>query len=140
MIRHCRFAVTAIGFTLAAISVAHAENISLVAHLLGASEVPATQSDAFAEAQFTYDSAAHELQYYVNYDGVAPVKVDIHGPAGKGENAVSVANIPLSESPVSGTLPLTPEQADELLAGKMYLDIHSQKYPDGEIRGQIARQ
>lgn len=138
--RRIYFAVAIIGPLLpGAISAAHAENISLVAHLLGTNEVPATQSDAFAEAQFTYDSAAHELQYYVNYDGVAPAKVDIHGPAGKGENAVAVANIPLSESPVSGTLQLTPEQADELLAGKMYLDIHSQRYADGEIRGQIAK-
>jgi hypothetical protein len=121
-------------------SAAQAENISLVAHLFGSSEVPGTQSDAFAEAQFTYDSASHALQYYVNYDGVAPAKVDLHGPAAAGEKAASVLNIPLSVSPISGTVQLTPAQAGDLLAGKIYLDIHSQKYPDGEIRGQIVRQ
>jgi hypothetical protein len=51
-----------------------------------------------------------------------------------------VLNLPLSDSPISGTVQLTPDQGQQLLAGKMYLDIHSQKYPDGEIRGQIVRQ
>jgi hypothetical protein len=126
--------------SLIAIPAAHAENISLAAHLLGSTEVPISQSDAFAEAQLTYDSTSRELQYYLNYDGVAPAKVDMHGPAAPGGKAASVLNIPLSQSPISGTLKLTPEQAGELLAGKMYLDIQSQKYPDGEIRGQIVRQ
>ena len=121
-------------------SAAQAESISLVAHLLGSTEVPATQSDAFAEAQFTYDSTSHALQYYVNYDGVTPEKVDLHGPAAGNEKAPAALNIPLSNSPMSGTVELTPEQGRQLLAGKMYLDIQSQKYPDGEIRGQIVKQ
>jgi hypothetical protein len=121
-------------------STAHAESVSLVAHLLGSSEVPSTQSDAFAEAQFTYDGASRALQYYLNYDGVAPAKVDLHGPAAANEKASTVLNIPLSDSPIGGTVQLTLEQGQQLLAGKMYLDIHSQKYPDGEIRGQIVRQ
>jgi len=122
------------------VSAARAESVSLVAHLLGSSEVPGTQSDAFAEAQFTYDSSSRALEYYVNYDGVTPAKVDIHGPAAANENAPAVLNMQLSESPVGGTVQLTLAQGQQLLAGKMYLDIHSQKYPDGEIRGQIVKQ
>ncbi|HEY5083608.1 MAG TPA: CHRD domain-containing protein [Rhizomicrobium sp.] len=129
-----------IGTLLLGAPAAQAESISLVAHLLGSSEVPATQSDAFAEAQFTYDSASRALQYYLNYDGVAPAKVDLHGPAAANEKASAVLNVPLSDSPISGTVQLTPDQGQQLLAGKMYLDIHSQKYPDGEIRGQIVKQ
>jgi hypothetical protein len=127
----------AVGFLLAAISAANAESISLVAHLLGSTAH--SGSDAFAEAQFTYDSNSHALEYYVNYDGVAPAKVDIHGPAGAGETAPAIVTFPLSESPISGTVTLTGGQATELLAGKTYLDIHSKTYPDGEIRGQITR-
>ncbi|HKD48228.1 MAG TPA: CHRD domain-containing protein [Rhizomicrobium sp.] len=125
---------------MASSSGANAQTVSLVAHLLGSSEVPSTQSDAFAEAQFTYDDTTRELQYYVNYDGVAPAKVDVHGPAGKGEKAASALDIPLSESPISGQAKLTPDQGQELLAGKMYVEIHSRAYPDGEIRGQIVKQ
>lgn len=137
--RHAFLIVAIAGALIGASSAAQAETVSLVAHLLGSTEVPATQSDAFAEAQFTYDSATHELQYYVNYDGIAPARIDLHGPAAAGEKAASAIDLPLSDSPVSGTLKLTAEQEAELLVGKLYLDIHSQKYPDGEIRGQIVR-
>jgi hypothetical protein len=99
-------------------STAQAETVSLVAHLLGSSEVPATASDAFAEAQFTYDTAAHQLQYYVNYDGIAPAKVDLHGPAAAGVKAASVINLPLSESPVSGAISLTPSRKARCSLGK----------------------
>jgi hypothetical protein len=135
-------ALVALAFAspLLAASAAQAESVSLVAHLLGSAEIPATQSDAFAEAQFTYDSASRALQYYLNYDGVAPAKVDLHGPAAANEKASAVLNVPLSDSPISGAVQLTPEQGQQLLAGKIYLDIHSQKYPDGEIRGQIVKQ
>ncbi|HUO03237.1 MAG TPA: CHRD domain-containing protein [Rhizomicrobium sp.] len=129
-----------VSLVLGTVSAARAETVSLVAHLLGSTMVPITQSDAFAEGQFTYDSTTRALQYYVNYDGVAPAKVDLHGPAAAGEKAASAVDIPLSESPISGTVNLTAEQGAQLLAGKMYLDIHSQKYPDGEIRGQIVKQ
>src|SRR5215469_10727441 len=106
MIEPMKLAAVAFAILLSAASAAQAETVSLVAHLLGSSEVPSTQSDAFAEAQFTYDSSAHELQYYVNYDGVAPAKVDIHGPASPGEKAALAVEIPLSESPVTGALKL----------------------------------
>lgn len=125
---------------LGGISASYAQNISLVAHLLGSSAVPPTESDAFAEAQFTYDGNSRALGYYVNYDGVAPLKVDLHGPGGAKENAAAIVNIPVSESPITGTVTLTAAQGADLLAGKMYLDIHSRAYPDGEIRGQIVRQ
>lgn len=127
-------------FFCAAISAGRAETVSLVAHLLGGTAVPATQSDAFGEAQFTYHSDRRQLEYFVNYDGVAPTKVDIHGPAGIGENAAAIVTIPVSDSPINGTATLTQEQAGELLAGKLYLDIHSQAHADGDIRGQIQKQ
>ena len=136
-----RFSLALTGFLfLVAASGAQAAPLPLAAHLFGSSMVPATQSDAFAEAQFSYDSATHALEYYVNYDGIAPAKVDLHGPAAASDKAASVLDIPLSESPISGTVKLTLQQESELLAGRMYLDIHSQKYPDGEIRGQIVKQ
>ena len=129
--------LAAIGFLVGTTSAANAESVSLVAHLLGSTAHSA--SDAFAEAQFTYDSGSRALEYYVNYDGVAPAKVDIHGPAVAGENAPALVTLHLSESPISGIVTLTQEQAAALLAGKTYLDIHSNTYPDGEIRGQITK-
>ena len=133
-------AVLAALFLLAAMSTGHAESISLAAHLLGGSAVPANMSDAFGEAQFTYDTATRQLEYYVTYDGTAPTELDLHGPAGPGEKAPSAVTFAVSESPVTGKTSLTPEQGKALLAGRMYVDIHSRAYGDGEIRGQIKPQ
>lgn len=120
-------------------SVARAENVSLVAHLLGGNNVPANKSDAFGEGQFTYDTASRTLDYYVTYDGIAPSKIEIHGPASASENGALVANFPVSESPVTGKVTLTPDQGAALMAGRTYVDIHSQAFANGEIRGQIGK-
>jgi hypothetical protein len=128
------------GLLLVGASSARADSVSLGAHLLGANNVPATKSEAYGEAQFTYDAATRQLDYYVVYDGVAPSKVDLHGPAGASENAAMIANFPVSESPLTGKVTLTPEQGAALTAGRIYVDIHSQAFAGGEIRGQVAKQ
>jgi len=131
--------ILAVPLLVAGLSAARAETVSLVAHLLGGAAVPQNKSDAFGEAQFTYNSETRQLDYYVTYDGASPTKIDIHGPAGPGETAMAIASFPLSESPVIGKTILTKEQADNLLAGKTYVDLHSQAYANGEIRGQIGK-
>jgi CHRD domain len=133
-------AVLAAGLILAAATAVRAETVTLAAHLLGASAVPANASDAFADAEFGYDSQTRQLDYYVNYDGIAPTKVDLHGPASSGDTAPSVLSFPLSGSPLNGKLTLSADQAEMLLSGRMYLDIHSAAHPEGEIRGQVEKQ
>lgn len=117
-----------------------AETLSLTAHLLGSYAVPQSKSDAYGEGEFHYDSGTGKLDYYLTFDGAAPVKIDLHGPAGANENAASILSLPVSASPVSGAVTLTKAQADNLLAGTLYVDMHSAAYPDGEIRGQIRKQ
>lgn len=127
-------------FLLTAATTGQAATISLTANLLGANAVPQNKSDAFGEGQFTYDSQSGTLEYYLTYDGAAPTKIDLHGPAKPDGNGPAILSFPVSASPVSGTAILTKAQADALLAGTAYVDMHSQAYPDGEIRGQIRRQ
>jgi hypothetical protein len=38
-----------------------------------------------------------------------------------------------------GTADITAEQAADLKAGKWYVNIHTEKFPDGEVRGQVAK-
>ncbi len=131
--------VLTVGFILAA-TAGQAETIALAAHLLGGSAVPANASDAFADAEFAYDDQTRQLDYYVNYDGIAPTRVDLHGPAGAGETAGSILSFPLSGSPLNGKLTLSPDQAEMLLSGRIFLDIHSAAFPQGEIRGQVVKE
>ncbi len=125
---------------LTAITAARAETVSLSAQLLGNNAVPQNKSDAFGEGQFHYDGQTGKLDYYLTYDGTAPTRIDLHGPARAGENAAPVLAFPLSASPVSGSVTLTKAQADSLLAGALYVDMHSPAYAGGEIRGQIKKQ
>lgn len=125
---------------LTAITTAQAGPVSLTAQLLGSNATPQNKSDAFGEGQFTYDAETGKLDYYLTYDGATPTRIDLHGPARAGENAAPILAIPVSPSPVSGSLALTKAQADNLLTGTLYVDMHSAAYADGEIRGQIKKQ
>ena len=41
-------------------------------------------------------------------------------------------------STISDGVTLTKQQADEVLSGLWYVNVMTDKYPDGEIRGQIV--
>ncbi|MDP1566904.1 MAG: CHRD domain-containing protein, partial [Polaromonas sp.] len=41
-------------------------------------------------------------------------------------------------SPMSGQATLTAAQMADLLGGKWYANIHTARYPGGEIRGQMT--
>ena len=58
-----------------------------------------------------------------------------------GKNAPPVVPIPAGAlaSPIKGTATLTDAQAADLQAGKLYFNVHSAKFPDGEIRGQVTK-
>ena len=42
-------------------------------------------------------------------------------------------------SPIKGSATLTDAQAADLEAGMWYFNVHTAKYPDGEIRGKSSR-
>lgn len=122
-------------------SPAYAEVIALTAHLTSSAELPANDSKGRGDAHFSYNTETQQLAYSLTYDGLsAPAStVDIHGPAGPDANAARVVRFPVPESPISGTATLTSDQAAALLAGRLYVDIHTASHAFGEIRGQIQR-
>ena len=133
------WAIAGLGLA-ATIAGARAETISLVAYLTGRAAVPANDGSAFGQAQFTYDSDTRRLDYVVTYDGLPAAQVEIHGPADAGQNGPMLIPFPTPESPVSGAVILSRAQSRGLLDGKLYVDVHSEGYAKGEIRGQIERQ
>ncbi|HJY16032.1 MAG TPA: CHRD domain-containing protein, partial [Xanthobacteraceae bacterium] len=38
---------------------------------------------------------------------------------------------------IKGEATLTPEQAQQLSAGELYINVHTAAHPGGEIRGQV---
>jgi CHRD domain len=114
----------------------------LTATLSGKSEVPATTSSGTGTADLDYDAATKKLTWKLTYSGLSgpATAAHFHGPAEPGKNAgVAVAIPNAASSPVEGSATLTDAQAADLLAGKLYVNIHTAANPGGEIRGQVTK-
>ncbi len=123
-------------------SIGSAEVIKLKADLKATSEVPPNDSTGKGTLEATYDSASKQLSYTADYSGLTgtATMAHFHGPAEPGKNAPIVVPVQGSvASPIKGIATLTDAQADELLAGKLYFNVHTEKNKGGEIRGQVTK-
>jgi hypothetical protein len=114
----------------------------LKATLNGASEVPTNTSKGTGTLDANYDAASKKLSWKLSYSGLSgpATAAHFHGPAESGKNAgVAVAIPNATSSPAEGSAVLTDAQAADLLAGKMYVNIHTKANPGGEIRGQVTK-
>jgi CHRD domain len=112
--------------------------------LSGAQQVPAVQTNGSGTATLTYDPATRSLTWSVVFSGLSSdaTMAHFHGPAASGKNAgvliwVSKQGAPPA-SPITGETTLTPEQAQQFMAGDWYLNVHTKEHPGGEIRGQVT--
>jgi hypothetical protein len=111
--------------------------------LTGGQEVPPVNAAGKGVANLTYDAATRVITWTISYQDLSgPVTMGhFHGPAAQGESAspqiwVTVKGAPV-ENPIKGQATLTPEQANDLAAGKWYVNLHTAAHPAGEIRGQV---
>lgn len=118
---------------------ASAQVITFKAEINGASEVPPTDSTGTDAAQVTVDTSTKKLSWMVTYTGLTgdAKAAHFHGPAAPGENAKPVVNI--SDKIQSGSADLTDQQLADLKSGKWYINIHTAKFPNGGIRGQVEK-
>lgn len=133
-------ATLALGVVVAFSGSASAEKLK--ATLDGKAEVPATTTSGTGTADLDYDAASKKLSWKVTYSGMSgpATAAHFHGPAEAGKNAgVAVAIPNAASSPVEGSATLTDAQAADLLAGKLYINIHTAANPGGEIRGQVTK-
>ena len=117
-----------------------AEKTAFTAELKGPSEVPPTGSTGTGKAEVTYDNASKMLSWTITYSGLSgnATAAHFHGPAKEGDNAGPMITIKQLDSPMKGSATLTEDQSKALSGGEMYINVHTAKYPDGEIRGQLA--
>ena len=112
------------------------------AALDAAHEVPPTHSQGSGRLDGTLNRADKTFTYTVTYrDLSGPVTAaHFHGPADPGANAgvVQPLQAPLT-SPIKGKATLTDQQMGDLLANKLYVNLHTQQNPNGEIRGQVVK-
>ncbi len=124
------------GFATAAL----AETVKFHTALLPASEVPPTTSTGTGEATATLDTVTHVFTYEVTFSGFssATTMAHFHGPAEAGKNAGVLVPLGMAPtSPIKGSVTLTAEQQQQLLAGLWYVNVHTKNFPAGAIRGQM---
>jgi hypothetical protein len=104
-------------------------------------EVPPTASTASGAAEVQFNENTNKLSWKVTYTGLSAAVTGghIHGPAAMGQNAGVVIPFTgdLNAQPITGETTITPAQFADLSAGLYYVNIHSSKFPGGEIRGQL---
>jgi len=113
------------------------ETMMFKADLKASSEVPPAQSSGDGNAMVTLDTEKKTVAWKTTFSGLSGdvTAAHFHGPAGPGENAGPAVDI--SGKVEEGSASVTDDQIKDLQAGKWYINIHTAKYPDGEIRGQL---
>jgi hypothetical protein len=137
-------------FTLAAFAIsacvavsgpALAEKMTMKVDLTSAAEVPPNTSPGKGTADITYDTASKLLTWKTTYSGLTgpATMAHFHGPAEPGKNAPVVIPFKDASSGAEGSATLTDAQAADLMAGKMYINVHTEANKGGEIRGQVTK-
>ena len=113
--------------------------------LSGANSIPANASPATGSMTGTFDKASRVLTYNIAFANLTGPAMMAHLHFGDAKHVNPVPTVPFAvPSPnvatgtIAGSATLTPQQADSLVAGKIYANIHTNKYMAGEIRSTVV--
>lgn len=118
----------------------------LTGKLTGGQEVPPVATPATGTGSFTLNEARTELKYNVTVEGLTSAIVLSHfhnGPPGALGGVAKTITSSFVGNTASGTWtasdaePLTPALVGELLAGRIYINVHTANFGSGEIRAQL---
>lgn len=134
-------AALACAAVLAIASTSMAANVNLKADLKAASEVPPTDSKGTGSVTATYDTASKKLSWKGSVSGLSGPATAAHFHSGEvGKNGgVAVPIAGADKGAFEGSATLTDAQAEELMAGKWYVNVHTAANKGGEIRGQVTK-
>jgi len=117
------------------------DNHPTIAVALTPAEVwPLPDSEASGSGELTFDLVSGAVTGSVSVTGMTATAAHIHQQFAAADGPVVVPFEPGTEpdtwQPEADGM-LTAELVDALLAGQLYLNVHSDAFPDGEIRAQI---
>jgi hypothetical protein len=135
------FAVGVLAGNLVMASAAVADTVIFKTELKASNEVPPNNSKATGLAEASFDTVTKNFSATVTFSGLSgpAIGAHLHGPGEPGKNAGIVLPFNFVLSPIKLSATLTDTQAADLIAGKWYVNIHTQLNPGGEIRGQLTR-
>ena len=121
--------------------------MKLAATINGAQEVPPVATSANGAGIFTLDSSGTQVSFDIGVGGLSGAIAAAHfhnASAGVNGGVVRTLTDDFTNNLASGVWsdadsePLTPALVAELLAGKLYINVHTAANPSGEIRGQVV--
>jgi hypothetical protein len=112
--------------------------------ILSADEQSApTESPGVGCAIFVLDRSTLSLEWTVTYSKLlaTATAAHVHGPQTPGGNAGVLFDLAPRgmKRPLKGSVILNDGQLAYLLTGRTYVNLHSSRYPAGELRGHITR-
>jgi hypothetical protein len=112
---------------------------TFTATLDGLQNVPPVPSvTATGTATMTLNDAQTELSFVIHVNGLSSPEISSHfHNAGRRDNGPIVFNLPLGNTKV-GTWAIPPDMVTELFAGRIFVNIHTENYLSGEIRGNVS--
>lgn len=137
--KHCSVVLMAGMFCLAMATPASAQIFNFVFPIDAAQQVPPNGSPGTGIGDVTYNQGTGNLDWNITFSGLTSTQTaaHFHGPAPFGVNAGIQVPIGVG-SPAIGSAPITAAQGADLLNGLWYVNIHTQMFPGGEIRGQVV--
>src|SRR5437762_3193061 len=106
--------------------------------------IPRPTTGAYGDASMTFDSSLQSITVVMNIaNGTSPISgVHIHeAAAGASGNVVAdLASLSPDNGFLTATVALDPAVAQRILKNPaaFYVDVHTQQFPAGAIRGQLA--
>lgn len=108
-----------------------------LALLSGSQQVPPTPSEGEGTLRVLIDESSGKLTYFLSHNlASAPKAAHIHAGA-PGKSSTAVVFPLLVASGASETLPIDADRIEVLRQGGYYADLHTDDFPDGELRAQI---
>jgi len=110
----------------------------------GSNEIPSNTTTGTATLSGTYSAKTNSLTYTINWTGLSNIvtAAHFHGPASTTETANPMLDITIGTNGISGstsaTVTVTDAFESALLSGKIYYNLHTALYVNGEIRSQVS--
>jgi hypothetical protein len=120
------------------------QKYSLSGNATGAKEIPANNSTGTATITGTFNATTNTLVYTISWAGLSGnlTAAHFHGPASSTETAGPMLEIPVGTNGTSGSTTnsviVTNEVEAALLGGRVYYNLHTAQYPNGEVRSQVT--
>ena len=131
--------------TMAAVGSASAQNLTMSREFYGDlnawNQTRLTESPATGTADFQLDLNTLTLTWDVHFEGLisTPTAATLNGPSQPGANGLPFIDLAPDGivSPLSGSAVLNEAEVQYLLTGWSYVNITTERWPYGEIRGQL---